>query len=341
MLRITKETYNIIYDDRSIRAFVCPPESSWIDDFRADIKMCIEGLLIREAESISLGVAIKLNEDCDASEFNKRHGESRSEIGSILKDTRNEGKLSSQANLSRSKPDAISYLESYLGGLSEQEKQEALLICGIRTSDNVSRFTQFFSFDIWNRYQSDTDGRFIVQKDLLEERLKELAETPYTEVPFCAMCYSIGALYPRYVDYICPKCSSISVCKEDDIMVLERIRKIIPELKSVGYDIVLEEPEYCEQCRGNTPSKSLSYTFQIRFNPDDDYHVARTSDAYDFVCLHSFLMGGIGYHAYRDDEMLHDKIDTISKMTGLGADTVKQWSSKRWLKTSKKNDDYE
>jgi hypothetical protein len=97
--------------------------------------------------------------------------------------------------------------------------------------------------------------------------------------------------------------------------------------------VLLKEPEYCSNCSSEVEGMECTYTFQIRFCPNDDYHVIKTDDACDFVCLHSFLMGGIGYHVCKTDEMLHDKIDTICKMTGLGAETVKCWSSKRRIKT--------
>ena len=317
MPTILKNNYYIKYDERTIHAFVCTPDPSWIEGYRADMRKCFEELIIREAEYISLGIA---SIDNLASENCLRVD---TEAESIMKDAGIYNKYRARSCLSNSA--SLAYIDGFLNGLDESKKQEAYELCGVKQGNSSSYYSHFFSFMVRNEYYSETNGQFIMQKALLEERLKELAETPYSEIPFGAMCYSIVFPEIRYVEYPCPVCGNTSKCKEDDINALEKVRKIVSELKNVGYDLLLREPEYCENCRQIKSDSEQGYDFQIRLTHDGDYHLVTTNDSYDFVCLHSFLMGGIGYHANRTDEMLHDKIDTINKMTGLGVQTVLEW----------------
>ena len=161
---------------------------------------------------------------------------------------------------------------------------------------------------------------------LLQERLKELAEAPYTEIPFCAMCYSI-IRYDPLIEYKCPKCGKTTHYEKDAINALERIKEIINELIKAGYDILFGELEYCYYCLGKM-IKIQDYALQIRFDSKDDYHVVEINNFYDFIRLHAFLSGGTGYCGDRNNEdgMLHDDIAIIHKMTGLGTETVREWS---------------
>ena len=168
--------------------------------------------------------------------------------------------------------------------------------------------------------------KFILDKSKLENRLKELAETQYTgEVMFGAMCYCPAI--PEDVDYICPVCkkstkhSSFKFEPND----INDIRKVVNELKEEGYDVILDESEYCQYCNSDGKIDEPMAILKIRFDKNDDYHTAR-ADFKDFRYLCAFLIGRDHILNYRDaTESLHESIDIIHKMTGLGSVEYKKW----------------
>ena len=325
---ISKDNYYIRYSERVLRVFTNSPDSSWFSEFESDFINCLNNLVVWDEEYISYGIAIRSNENKKPGNLNRSLDDVRSEFNTVLKNI----DLYKKSRFSLS---AMSFTvetrDNFIDTLIREETKQIdkdRLNCNDRESLStldLSSFSNFYTIKVKNNYQSEMDCSFILDKNLIEERLRVLANTPYTKIPFAAMCYSIMGDFVHFVDYECPKCGYISKCQEDNIRALERVRRIVPEFKTVGYDVLMKEPEYCESCLKNEEYKEQCYIFKIRFNPDDEYHIARTNDLYDFVCLQAFLMGGVGYHAKREDEMLHDKIDTINKMTGLGADTVAKW----------------
>jgi len=166
---------------------------------------------------------------------------------------------------------------------------------------------------------------YILDKAELENRLKELASTPNVELPYGAMCYDIFNIIDTEIEYTCPECNTVSYCSRHGVQALRIIREYFTALLNAGYDFILYEPEYCKKCDVKNDNPKKLYTLMIRFDPADDYHIVKTNDRYDFECLFSFLTGEKHYHGLHDDELLYDHINTISKMTGLGVDTVIEW----------------
>jgi len=170
-----------------------------------------------------------------------------------------------------------------------------------------------------------SDG-YILNKELLEKKLKELAETPYTgELQYGAMCYSPA--FPDIGEYICIVCNKKTehVCGEFFIDKLIKSREIIRILISNGYDVQLDEREFCKYCNVNEIDYEPKPHLSIRFDENDNY---RTSKAglNSLKLLQAFLLGRdhiLG--AYDNTVALHESIDILCNMTGLCEETAKQW----------------
>jgi hypothetical protein len=174
------------------------------------------------------------------------------------------------------------------------------------------------------------EKNYILDKELLEKRLKELAETPYPEgARIGVMCYDPAVLYYSG-EYECVICGKVTgKYGNDEIRNIEGARHIVTELKGAGYDVLLDEREYCRYCK-NDSEKKPELVFMIRFNQNENYHKAQSNDYYDYDCVQCFLKGNKYYIGkQRMGETLHDHIDRIYRMTGLGADTVAQWARER------------
>ena len=160
---------------------------------------------------------------------------------------------------------------------------------------------------------------YVLDKAELEKRLIKLTQTPYTgKVAIGADCYAPQNFF-EYVDYICPVCKKPTTYNslKFDPRELRKIKEIVNELKKKGYDVLLDQTEYCEFCNGKKMSEPMSI-FKIRFDDNDEYHIAR-SDFYDFKYLQTFLQGRDHFlGSYDNTKALHWEIDRIHKMTGLG-----------------------
>ena len=172
-------------------------------------------------------------------------------------------------------------------------------------------------------------NKYILDKELLEKRLKELAETPYTgEISSGAMCYCPRA--PEDSEYKCLLCKKITVYKSGEFAIknLKKARAIVKRLAESGYDVKLDEREYCDSCKGEEYISNPRPTLSIKFRIDDDYHTTRV-DIEHLEYLETFLQGGDNLLDYYDYTVkLHDNIDILSKITGLGEITARDWLEK-------------
>lgn len=156
----------------------------------------------------------------------------------------------------------------------------------------------------------------------LEKSLKELSETEYKgKLNSGAMCYAVVAKRDT-TDFICSVCNKNTRYRIDDINHIKYIKKTFDEIKSLKYDVILDESEYCEHCN-KTKLKEPSLIFKIRFSKDADYHVIKSNINEDYLILLDFLKGKDTYIKYEHDiRPIHWKIDVIKKMTGLGNDII-------------------
>jgi hypothetical protein len=186
-----------------------------------------------------------------------------------------------------------------------------------------------------SRTNEEMPPKYILDRILLEKRLKELAETPYAgEMCYGAMCYVpaySGAPFDE--GYFCPICEKTTKdCNftDETMYNLETIRQIITELKATGFDIWLDERDFCNFCREKEPPYGPKPFLMIRFNPNDEYHRVKTFDILDYKILKAFLESDDHcFNEYGATQALHDKIDVIDKMTNLGEDIIKTWKPTR------------
>lgn len=185
----------------------------------------------------------------------------------------------------------------------------------------------------------------IIKKDSieLEKRLKELAETEYKgELKGGAMCYANAISVNK--DYICPFCGKKTMRTNYDLWRIKKISKAVEEIKSLGYDAILNESEYCQFCSNseyikeddvqseigkttytyaNKNSKEPTLIFKIRFSKVGKYHVVKSNIDEDYLILLEFLKGNDKYDAGSTGELpLHVEIDVLKKMTGLGKNII-------------------
>jgi predicted Rdx family selenoprotein len=167
---------------------------------------------------------------------------------------------------------------------------------------------------------------YLKDKTLLEKRLKELSLSPYTgEICKGAMCYM--PIWHDTGEYECVVCALKTTYQYRDYWIsdLVEIRDIVAEIRAEAYDIQLDESEYCQYCSKNSDTTDPKPVIKIRFCAADNYHTVR-ADWHDIKCLQAFLKGVDHFTgAYDETIVLHENIDIICKVTGLGGETVKAW----------------
>ena len=160
----------------------------------------------------------------------------------------------------------------------------------------------------------------------LEKRLKKLTEVRYdtNELPI-AMCYSMAA--PIVENYVCPLCGAETESTSYQIGNIQSIRKVFANIKNIGYDVVLDEKEFCHKCSGKKYDYP-SLIFKIRFSPDEEYHVAYSNVYDDYSTLLTFLASdnkdvfiqSVGNNKKEAEKAFY----AIEKMTGLTIDRKKK-----------------
>ena len=154
----------------------------------------------------------------------------------------------------------------------------------------------------------------------LEKQLSKLAKTKYTgKLEMGAMCYAPMML--QTIGYVCPYCGDTIKEKYDSWVLynIESIERIVGEIKSLGYDVVLDKTEYCPRCSKRTAIGEPELIFKIRFSAKADYHIAKSNIVNDYQCLLAFLLNKNTYSGGHGEEYaLHDNVAIIQKMTGLG-----------------------
>jgi len=177
---------------------------------------------------------------------------------------------------------------------------------------------------------------YILDKDELEKRLVELAETPFTgELSYGAMCYLMTG--PDDDEYKCVICNKLTFHMRfsDTYEIIKSIREIVDEMREAGYDVWLDEREYCDYCSVSKELKKDVWlkeglVFNIRFSAEQQYHQVQTIRISDFLCLHAFLLGKDYFEGERNQSYsIHDNIDLIHKMTGLGESLLEKWIHER------------
>jgi hypothetical protein len=173
-------------------------------------------------------------------------------------------------------------------------------------------------------------------REVLEQRLKELSETEYSgKISYGAMCYSPYLGVSNTKDYKCPVCGYKT--KQDDhiIWIIKDIRTIVAQIKNAGYDVTLDEQEFCNKCSNKqesshflwddevTGNKYPELKFKIRYTPDSKYHVAKSNIVSDYKCVLEFFKGNDFYLGYHDmTEPIHYNIKVLQKMLGIGKDII-------------------
>jgi len=172
-------------------------------------------------------------------------------------------------------------------------------------------------------------GGYILDKKLLEKRLEELAASPYGgERVWGAMCYSPAC--PGVGDYVCVVCNRTTKHTGGEFFVCDLIkcREIVNDLISHGYDVFLDEREFCLYCIVKGIDGEPKPHLNIRFDKNDNYIISKVG-FHSLKLLQAFLIGDdhiLG--AYENTVPLHESIDILSKMTGFCEEEAKEWRDK-------------
>jgi len=158
----------------------------------------------------------------------------------------------------------------------------------------------------------------------LEKRLIQLSNIEHKssiDDIVSAMCYAVVANRDT-TDFTCSVCNNITRYRVDDINHIKYIRKTFDEIKSLKYDVILDDREYCEHCN-KTKLEEPSLIFKIRFSKNSDYHIVKSNMVEEYLILLDFLKGKDKYDSGRGGEKpLNLEIDVIKKMTGLGSEII-------------------
>ncbi|MBP1630813.1 MAG: hypothetical protein H6Q15_1706 [Bacteroidetes bacterium] len=184
----------------------------------------------------------------------------------------------------------------------------------------------------------DRYAKIIIRDSIeLEKRLKFLSETPYTgefysPISFQPSSYE-SSISSSYGYYVCPTCGKETRRPSLVLFDIENIEKIVKQIKDAGYDVVLEQKEFCKYCSGRIFLNNASFVFKIRFSENSDYHVVKSDISGDYSCLFHFLLFRKTFVVNSRRYTIHDNIDIIQKMTGLGSDLnipIKPKKKKKW-----------
>lgn len=124
--------------------------------------------------------------------------------------------------------------------------------------------------------------------------------------------------------YICPICGKKTYDANIYNKRIKYIRLKIAQIKLLGYDVILDESEFCDKCDGFS-EYNPKLIFKIRFSKNANYHVYKSNYIDDYICLLEFLIGKDYYVAEEEVDgciAIHLKVYLIRKMTGLGTDLV-------------------
>jgi hypothetical protein len=142
------------------------------------------------------------------------------------------------------------------------------------------------------------------------------------------------------VKYICPICGQqstmlegrISSFEQRRISSFEQIRTIVNNLKALGFDVQLDESEFCacecfdslsmpdmqshtdESWYEKTPKEeNPELIFRIKLSGESEYHIARSNSEYDYLRAYTFLTGN-AYNKYKVSALFKSDIE---KMLGI------------------------
>lgn len=156
----------------------------------------------------------------------------------------------------------------------------------------------------------------------LENRLKEIAaDTTKIDLAIGAMCYKIAATKPG--TYKCRECGRVVSEKYSHYMLstMSSIIRTVDMIRAMGYDVVVDQSEFCPKCSKHRKVENPELIFKIRFSKKAEYHVAKSNVKNDYVCLYEFLSGNQKFADRTGNEyLIRDNIPVIQKMTGLGSD---------------------
>jgi len=132
---------------------------------------------------------------------------------------------------------------------------------------------------------------------------------PFASFPAGAMCYDpVSSVH--FVDYVCPYCDHTMEEKYDSWVIynINKIDEVVSLIKDLGYDVVLDQTEYCSYC-SQKEIVNPELIFKIRFSEATGYHVVKSNILFEYQCLHEYLEHPKTYTGSRE---------IIQKMTGLG-----------------------
>ena len=159
----------------------------------------------------------------------------------------------------------------------------------------------------------------------LAKRLQKLKEVRYDTTPLpIAMCYSMAA--PIEENYVCPVCGKETSSTAYQNGNIRSIRGVVEGMRSIGYDVQLDESQFCHNCNGKKEDYP-SLKFRISLNKNGHYHEAYSNVYDDYSNLFIFLK-------YSDKKEFVKSVSNnkqeaekafaaIEKMTGLKIETKK------------------
>lgn len=226
--------------------------------------------------------------------------------------------------------DLISYncLLEFLRG-----KESFKVKCGEKLiADNIDEIYRMTGLGKEYSNQGREQQKIIKRDSLeLERRLKYIYRTPYT-----GNFYSLlwGRNYSDEYDYYkCPTCGKETRRSAISLEELRMIEIIFNRIKDAGYDVALEQREYCKYCSKRIFIKDASLFFKIRFSPNTEYHIVSTNNFYEYDCLFQFLLYRKKFWSENTELPICLNVDIIQKMTGLGSDLIipiKPKKKKKW-----------
>lgn len=151
----------------------------------------------------------------------------------------------------------------------------------------------------------------------LVQRLKALNTASYDTFALPnAMCYSVAM--PMEENYVCPKCGAETASTAYKNGNIRSIRGVVGEIKSMGYDVVLDESQYCHKCNGSKEDYP-ELKFKIRFSEKAGYHVASSNTSGDYSAVKAFLEGEKSFREYVSNNLDEARrtLKIVEKMTGL------------------------
>ncbi|MBI5218381.1 MAG: hypothetical protein HY958_05575 [Bacteroidia bacterium] len=161
-------------------------------------------------------------------------------------------------------------------------------------------------------------GKKNFSKNDIAKRLEALSKSEAPkDLNMGAMCYRAARSVDR-AEYVCPKCGSKTIYKDDKSRFVEKelskCRGLVSAIKEI--EIKLDESQFCKKCSPKITDPELC--IQIKLSNETTAHISCRIDAEDILLIKEFTSGSDRHKGAQDYETpLKDHLFRLEELFGI------------------------